>query len=353
MDNFTRNLLTEWRKLKISVADKIFIVAVSGGADSVSLLLGLNELRKLKKLDLRFVVAHFNHDLRGEDSEADERFVKKLASDFQFELAFKKEKISDAGNLEQFARRARYEFLAEIAANLHAEAVLTAHTMNDQAETFLLNLVRGAGLEGLGAMKSVRIFESEFAGIEPDKKSSFDEQFAFKIVRPLLSWAKRKDTENFCHLNNIEFRYDTMNEDLAFKRVRIRKVLLPLLEDFNPKIIENLARTAFLLQKDFTALKNLSANFGSESEITRGSSIAAKENLRLKDLRNLFPSICRQILREWLKQKRGNLRRIEKQHFEAIENLISSRKSGKKVELPGGEAVLKEKGNLIFVKNKG
>lgn len=352
MDNFTRNLLTEWRKLKLPVADKIFVVAVSGGADSVSLLLGLHELRKLKKLNLRFVVAHFNHDLRGEESEADELFVKKLANDFRFELAFKKEKISEAGNLEQSARQSRYEFLAETASNLRAEAILTAHTMNDQAETFLLNLIRGSGLEGLGGMKSARSLNKEVYGNNLKEKSLSEKQPAIQLIRPLLRWAKRKDTENFCRLNNIEFRYDTMNENLAFKRVRIRKVLLPLLADFNPKIVENLARTAFLLQEDFTALKKLSANSGSET-IAANNGLIAEENLRLKDIRNLFPSIYRQILREWLKQKRGSLRCLEKKHFEAIENLISSRKSGKKVELPGGESVLKENGSLVFVKNKG
>ncbi|MCA1622853.1 MAG: tRNA lysidine(34) synthetase TilS [Acidobacteria bacterium] len=359
MDNFTRNLLTEWRRLKLPFADAIFIVAVSGGADSVSLLLALHELRKRKKLNLRFVTAHFNHNLRGEESERDEEFVKNLANDLQFELALKKGKISDDGNLEQSARIARYEFLVETAENLHADGILTAHTLNDQAETFLLNLIRGSGLEGLCGIKAIRNFEfkvqsSEFKvqSLELENlMSDANDQSKILLVRPLLGWAKREDTENFCHLNEIEFRYDTMNEDLAFKRVRVRKVLIPLLEDFNPKIIETLAQTAFILQKDFETLKSIS--FRADLDEEEKNNKKREENLKIKDFKELFPSMRQYFLREWLKEQRGNLRGLNKKHFEAIESLIFSRKSGKKAELPNNEFLLKERGSLIFVKNKG
>ena len=161
MQNFVRNLLTEWRKLDLPFDDETYIAAVSGGADSTSLLLALNELKKLKKLNLRFVIAHFNHNLRGEDSDKDEEFVKYLASGFGFELALgKSEAPHETGNLEQNARDERYRFLIETAENLDASAVLTAHTLNDQAETFLFNLIRGSGIEGLGAMKPIRSLKS-------------------------------------------------------------------------------------------------------------------------------------------------------------------------------------------------
>src|SRR5215204_3454743 len=147
MHKFVRNLLTEWRKLDLPFDGETFIVAVSGGADSVGLAIALDDLKKRKKLDLRFVIAHFNHDLRGEESEKDAEFVKKLFQKFNFELAYRKGKISKAGNLEQNARIARYEFLTETAENLHAYGILTAHTINDQAETFLINLIRGSCIE--------------------------------------------------------------------------------------------------------------------------------------------------------------------------------------------------------------
>ena len=323
MHDFTRNLLTEWRKLNLPFDDATFVVAVSGGADSVSLLLALYELKKLKKLNLRFVVAHYNHDLRGEESERDEHFVKNLAGEFAFELALGKGKIPHEGNLEQNARVLRYEFLTDTAASLHAKAVLTAHTLNDQAETFLINLIRGSGLEGLGGMKPVRSLKSEIL-----------------LIRPLLNWAKREDTENFCRLNEVEFRYDAMNEDLAFKRVRVRKVLLPLLEDFNPKIVETLAKTASVLREEFADAET--RRRGNAELLTESDEIS------LRHLKELSKSNLYSVLREWLKANRGDLRNLETKHFEAIESLIFSKKSGKTVELPNRESVIKENGKLTF-----
>ena len=365
MRNFVRNFLTEWRRLELPFADETIVAAVSGGADSVSLLLALNELKKRKKLNLRIVIAHFNHQLRGEDSDEDELFVSNLAAEFNFELALGKKEFSrDKGNLEQNARNARYFFLGEIAENLDAQFVLTAHTLNDQAETFLFNLIRGSGLEGLGGMKTKRSFESKIESRESETNSDNDEKSQIpnpksqiELVRPLLHWATREDTENFCHLNNVEFRYDSMNEDLKFNRVRIRKILLPLLKDFNPKIVETLAKTAELLRDDALALD--AARRKTETENSDFSAKDQKpktknhlENLPLKELRELFPSMRRIILRDWLKKNRGNLRRLELKHIEAVDKIIFSRKSGRTIELPGGEIVFKKAGKLHYQKTK-
>jgi len=361
MHKFVRSLLTEWRKSSLPFTGETFVVAVSGGADSMSLALALYELTELKKLTSRFVIAHFNHNLRGAESEADERLVKAFAERFNFELACKiqnqKSEIrNQTGNLEQNARLARYEFLRETAENLRAFGVLTAHTQNDQAETFLLNLVRGSGLKGLGGMKAVRSLESQLrtTNYELRKAETKEEseirnpKSEIKLIRPLLNWAKREATENFCREREIEFRFDSMNADLAFKRVRIRKVLLPLLADFNPKIVETLAKTANLLQEDFDDLEN-SAKLNAQ---TIAEKQLGEKSLEIKELKNLFPSMRRHILREWLKSARGDLRALDSKHLEAIENLISSRKSGRTVQLPNGETVLKKQGRLIFEKVK-
>ncbi len=366
MQNFVRSLITEWRKLELPFAEETFVAAVSGGADSVSLMIALHELKKLKKLNLRFVIAHFNHNLRGEESNADERFVQHLAGEFGFELALgKSETPRETGNLEQNAREARYKFLTETAENLNAFGILTAHTLNDQAETFLFNLIRGSGIEGLGGMKPIRSFKLQVSGF-----NSANENLKPLLVRPLLSWAKREDTENFCLLNKTEFRYDAMNNDLKFNRVRIRKILLPLLKDFNPKIIETLARTAKLLREDAEQLavvtrrsaddelkraeeKNENSDSGvGTNENQKPQTADQTANLPLKDLKDVFPSIRRTILRDWLKDNRGNLRRLELKHIEAIEKLIFSRKSGRTIELPGGEIVIKKAGKLHFQKTK-
>jgi tRNA(Ile)-lysidine synthase len=339
MHKFVRNLLTEWRKLNLPFDNKTFVVAVSGGADSVSLAIALNDLKTRKKLNLRFVVAHFDHQIRGEESIKDAEFVKNLAEKIGFEffggISGEKFQISKKGNLEQNARNARYGFLTETAENLDAYAILTAHTINDQAETFLLNLIRGSGTDGLSGMKPV-ITNYELRITNDQKKSQI------ALIRPLLNWAKREDTENFCIENKIEFRCDAMNEDLNFKRVRVRKVLLPLLKEFNPKIIETLAKTADLL--------NIESGNLTKSKDRRPAT--EQDFLNLKELKNLSKSALYDVLRDWLKTIRGNLRQLELKHFEAIERLAFSRKSGKIVELPNGDSVLKEGGKLFIKLSK-
>lgn len=353
MHSFVRNLITEWRRLELPVENATVVVAVSGGADSVSLLLGLNELKKASKLDLRIVAAHLNHQLRGVESDVDEQFVKHLTTELGIGLDLHREKIKADGNLEQNAREARYKFLAEAARNLDAFAVLTGHTMNDQAETFLLNLVRGSGPEGLSGMSVTRELGTETqgrgdAGKKGEEKVSASLRLTVSpspllpfssspllLIRPLLNWAKRIDTEGYCHELGIEYRYDTMNDDTAFKRVQIRKILLPLLEDMNPNIVETLVNTASLMPRP----NKLSADAPKHAELS------------LADLKTLSKADLYEMLRSWLRQHRGNTRALQLKHIQAIERLVFSDKSGKTAELPGGR-VTKSGGKLVYEENK-
>ncbi|HMQ03576.1 MAG TPA: tRNA lysidine(34) synthetase TilS [Pyrinomonadaceae bacterium] len=360
MHKFVIGLVTEWRKLKLPFSGETVIVALSGGADSLALLLAIDELRRNKKFDLRIVAAHFNHKLRGRESDADEAFVKGITADRQIELAVGQALFEKKGNLEENSRVARYEFLHSTARNVKAGLVITAHTMNDQAETFLLNLIRGSGIVGLSAMPVVRDLkasaESE-AKSTGTKEAHFGEDHvidetdpslpfgaAVRLVRPLLRWARREDTENFCRVSGVDFRYDTMNEDLSFKRVRIRKLLIPMLKDFNPKIIETLARTAGLMEQN---ARSADARIGqSDAEVARSVDV----ELSIKDLKRLEPGILRRTVRSWLKARKGSLRSIGLKHVQAIEHLISSEKSGRIVELPGG-TVVRRSGGLLRYEN--
>jgi tRNA(Ile)-lysidine synthase len=336
MNTFLRNFITEWRRLELPFIDSTFVAAVSGGADSVSLLLALKELRAIKKLDLRIVIAHFNHQLRGLESDKDEEFVRHLTSEYGLEFAVGRGNVSHEGNLEQNARTARYDFLTRTAENVHAMGVLTAHTVNDQAETFLINLIRGSGPDGLGGMKTTRSLQAK---VQSPKPGELDFGPDLILVRPMLSWARRSDTENFCREMGVEYRYDTMNEDLAFKRVRVRKILIPMLEEFNPKIIETLAKTAGLMRNG--------------NAVPDAPPVGIGEKLALKDLKPLEKPGLYVTLRAWLEHRRGDLRQIDLVHIEAIESLIHSKKSGKTIELPGGDTVMKEGGKLSFVRKAG
>ena len=161
MDKFVRNLITEWRRLGQPIYGEAIIVAVSGGADSVALLCAFADLKKRKKLSSRLIAAHLNHGLRADESDADELFVQKLAETLGVEFATEKGAIRKTGNLEQNARVARYDFLRMVAAENNASIVVTGHTLNDQAETFLINLIRGSGIDGLSSMPVIRPLNDE------------------------------------------------------------------------------------------------------------------------------------------------------------------------------------------------
>lgn len=296
--------------------DASVIVAVSGGADSVSLLLAMHDLLGRRKMRLQVIVAHFNHKLRGRESDEDEDFVRDLAARLGLEFVAGKGKGKLKHNLEQGARDERYRFLVKTARRYNATAVLAAHTRNDQAETFLLNLIRGSGPDGLGAMRSRRILDS---GID--------------LVRPLLSWATRSDTEAYVGEVGLAYRTDRMNEDRRFTRVRIRRDVLPMLAEINPRIVETLARTSELLQ---------------DLGVREPSAVLAGSVCDLGTLRKLEPSELYRELRCWLARVRGDLRGINLKHIQAVARLIHSPKSGKTVEIPGGGRVMRDQGRLVY-----
>src|SRR2546423_2395383 len=161
LSSFARYLLAEWKRLALPLTGERVIVAVSGGADSVALLLGLDELIKAGRLALEMTVAHLDHGLRAETSAADAAWVAELSGTLGYQVvvgraSVKERAVTSRDNLEQAARRARYEFLAGAAESGASRLVLTAHTMDDQAETVLLRLMRGSGSGGLGGIETAR-----------------------------------------------------------------------------------------------------------------------------------------------------------------------------------------------------
>ncbi|MEQ1765511.1 MAG: tRNA lysidine(34) synthetase TilS, partial [Pyrinomonadaceae bacterium] len=262
----------------------------------------------------------------------DLEFVADFAKSHGLEMTHGEWRREPSGNLEQNARDARYEFLKAIAASVNAGYVLTAHTMNDQAETFLMNLIRGAGPDGLSGMKAKRAIATETRGNEDEPFLPFAEP-GITVVRPLLRWTKRRDTENFCLEHDIDFRRDPMNEDLNFRRIWIRKVLIPMMEEANPRLVESLCRTAELMRGESHAAVPEIPNTGSDLDLA---------HLKTLEKADLFP-----VLRDWIKLNRGSLRGLGTKHTEAIYNLIHSQKSGRVAELPGGDAV-KHDGRLSW-----
>lgn len=334
---FARRLLEAWRDLQLPLSHATVVVAVSGGADSTALLLALAELIARRELHANLIVAHLDHALR-QQSKADAAWVAKLAQGLGHESAGGRVNVARRAktthdNLEQAARRARYEFLLKVARTSNAQLILTAHTMDDQAETILLRLLRGTGAEGL-------------TGIEPVRR--FDLQSDFLLARPLLTWARRTDTEDYCRLREIDYRSDPMNEDEQFARVRVRKQLVPLMASFNGKVVEALARTAQLLRDDLAVLNQQAALFLLEAA-TGNKSETKVPSLSVSVLADAPAAVRRRALRQWISRGRGDLRRIELSHIVGIEKLLLGDKGGRVAELPGGDQVVRKQKRLEFV----
>lgn len=337
INQFPRFLLNEWRKHRLPFADQTVIVAVSGGADSTALLLALDELKRANKLYIKIIVAHLDHHLR-KTSAKDAAWVKELAAKLGYECVIGRSKVEEiaranADNLEQAAREARYEFLERTAKRKSATYVLTGHTMDDQAETVLLRLMRGSAGPGLGGMEQVRPL---------GRKSTL------KLVRPLL-WARRSDTETYCRLRKTEFLKDEMNDDQKFARVKVRQQLLPLMQSFNNKIVEAISRTASQLREDAAVLLNDSdALLRRAAVLDNGGDETQTPVLDVKVLAAAPAALRRRALRQWISEGRGNTRRLEMVHLLAVENLLEGSAGGRVVELPGGSRVRRKRSRLEF-----
>ncbi len=344
LSSFAKRLQSEWNRLTLPTENEKIVIAVSGGADSTALFLALDELVKARKLQLEITVAHLDHRLR-KASKEDAEWVSRLAEELGYNFVIGGGKVKlraqkTADNLEQAARRVRYEFLKKTADQTGASMLLTAHTLDDQAETILMRLLRGSAAEGLAGIESVRAFD---AGSQ------------LQLVRPLLYWSRRADTEAYCRARRIHFRVDEMNHDLKFTRVKIRKQLLPLMHSFNNKIVEALARAATLLREDATALSEeadkllKAASNGQENQNRRNQMPA----LNVGILANAPPAVRRRAVRRWLALGRGDLRRLEMVHLKGVEALLQGMRGGREVHLPNGTRVVRHRGWIEMFVKKG
>ena len=269
------------------------ICAVSGGADSVALLFAFYLLKE--KLGIHLEAAHFNHHLRGEESDRDEAFVKDLCDRYDIPLHLGGGEIQPGKKgLEAAARDVRYGFLRTLSGK-----IATAHTADDNAETVLMHLIRGTGLKGLG-------------GITPIHGN---------VIRPMLR-VTRQDVEAFLEewcLNHIE---DSSNETDAFLRNRIRHHVMPLLAAENPKIAENLSQMALRLRLDEEFL----------SQQTNSTALPPVESLKT------MPKALRsRQLEAFL--KRSGVREPEDAHIAVAEALVFSDKPSAKASFPGGVTI--------------
>jgi tRNA(Ile)-lysidine synthase len=283
----------------ISQADRI-VCAVSGGADSMALLFAMYLLRE--KLGITLSAAHFNHNLRGSESDDDEQFVRSFCHRYDIELFVGSGTVTaGAKGLEAAARDARYDFFKTLPGK-----IATAHTANDNAETVLMHLVRGTGLKGLGAITPIRD----------------------NVIRPMLP-VTRQEVLTFLQEYHISYREDSSNGTDQFLRNRLRHRVMPLLETENPRLAENLSAMALRLRQDEVALGQIAADYPTT----------------ISCLRKAPPAIRGRVLEKFLKD--NGVKEPEAEHIALAEALVFSEKPSACAQFPGGVTVRRRYDELV------
>lgn len=282
-------LLTMLRSYEmLQPGDRVYC-AVSGGADSMALLWGLYLLKE--KLQITLLAAHFNHQLREAESDRDEAFVQAFCDRLDIPLTVGRGRVvAGEKGLEAAARDARYSFLQSLPGK-----IATAHTANDNAETVLMHMVRGTGLRGLGGIAPVR----------------------GKLIRPLLS-VTREELLEFLAEYHVSYVEDSTNAGDLFLRNRLRHRVMPLLEQENPRLAENLSAMALRLRED-------------EAELA--AQAQADANLPVSLLRQLSSARKSRALDAFL--KRNGVREPEAAHIRLLEGLVNSSKPSARASFPG------------------
>lgn len=310
------------------------LVAVSGGPDSVALLYLLHDLRE--EFELTIEVAHLQHGIRGEEAIEDARFVARLAEQLSLichlkEIDLPQLKIaSRKASLEEIGRFERYKFFAETAQLHRLDVVATAHTADDQAETIVMRLFRGAGRTGLRGIAPMR--QLMVAG---DRRCT-----SVLLIRPLLN-AQRREVMDFLEQRKLHYRTDSSNRDLFFLRNWIRLKLMPQVsERFGAKLPARLCAQAQVLgdEEDYLA------------ELTRQQleNVSDGNELSRKLFLNLNKALQRRVIRLWFEQRRGHLRAIDFDHVESALRLIAVGAPQGRLALPGGWQLAREYETITF-----
>jgi tRNA(Ile)-lysidine synthase len=309
------------------VKDRPIIVGVSGGPDSLCLM------EALRRAGYKVIVAHFDHQLRPESAD-DAHAVEKIASRLMLASMIDGADVRAHAELnklsiEEAARNLRYRFLFGLAHDYDAQAVAVGHTADDQVETVLMHFLRGSGLAGLKGMSHCTIVET------------FDPQIP--IIRPLLDYW-REETVVYCAANGLRPHYDSTNDSLNFQRNRIRHLLLPTLESYNPKFREAVQRMSQSLKADHDFLNETMGSAWSACLIEQGQEEIIFDHAQFSDC---SIGLQRNMLKRALLHLRPNLD-VNFALLERAANFINKQESSARVNLKGGLRIFREEGKIYI-----
>lgn len=313
----------------IDRGDKV-VIGVSGGPDSMALLYLLLDIKEDILFDI--YVAHVNHGIRGKAADKDEEFVKSICEELNLPFYNKKvdmNKYAKEHNMtaEEAGRELRYGFFREVLQKHGEGKIAVAHNKNDQGETLIMRFMRGTGIDGLRGI--------------PYKRGD--------IIRPLLD-ISREEIEIYVEENNIETRLDKTNLEPIYNRNKIRLELIPYIEEnFNPNIIDTLARFSRLVSIDIDFLKGITEEIYEKIVKERG-----KDSIILdrKDLNLLHRSMKQRIIRAVLEEIQGSLQGFTEEHINNILKLALESETGKTINLIHNIVAKTSYENLIIEKKK-
>lgn len=313
----------------IQNGDKI-VIGVSGGPDSIALLDVLIKLQSRIKFDI--TVAHINHMIRQEAID-DQKYVEQYCKNKKIKCFIKQAKVEEIAKkkkigTEEAGRNLRYEFFNEILEKTNSNKIATAHSKNDNAETVLMNILRGSGTSGLKGIQAAR-----------DNK----------YIRPLIE-CERKEIEEYCNENNLEPRIDKTNMENIYTRNKVRNLLIPYIQkEFNPNVIEALNRLSQIasIENEYFELQTIKAYNEIKEEETKEQII-----LNLKKFNSLDLVIKNRIVLYTINRLFGSSSGIEKIHLQDIIKLCSNN-IGNKFLIPNKKVkVLIKNGKIFFIVNK-
>ena len=306
------------------------LAAVSGGVDSVFLVRVLSMLSVEQGFSL--AVAHLDHGLRGQESRRDADFVRKLSDTLELPCYCARADVEPYAkkrglSLEEAARELRYDFLQSAARKHGLDKIATGHQKDDLAETVLIHMLRGSGTTGLSGMMPTR----------------------GDIVRPLIE-VRRREIERYLSRNAIAFVTDSSNADTKFVRNRVRHRLLPVLEkEYNPAVVEALNRSAQIARDENEFLDSVAESIYIKVKTTSGGDRVA---LDIGELKNAHVSLVRRVARKAAAEIKGDLRRIEWKHIEAVVELIGSERRKGAVDFPGTIRVELQGDRIFFLRRR-
>ncbi|MCC5912100.1 MAG: tRNA lysidine(34) synthetase TilS [Clostridiaceae bacterium] len=309
----------------IDFGDKI-VVAVSGGPDSICLLHTLHSLKE--EFQLQIYAAHLNHNFRGIEAQIDAQYVANFCEELNIisfikSMDVQKHAKENGLSLEEAGRVLRYDFFDEVVERVGATKIAVAHNENDQAETVLMRLLRGTGIQGLTAIHHER----------------------GKIIRPLLN-VSRKEIEEYCLIHKLAPRIDETNLEPIYHRNKIRLELIPYIEEgYNPNIIKSLAKTAEILKKDNDFIDEVARK---EYNTLKNWKSDKCLEIDIGGINKLHHALQSRIFRLTAEELVGKKEVLEYKHIQSIVELLEKKETGKKIALSMGIIVKISYNKIIF-----